>query len=90
MSLIVLGIVSLITLIANAVTASVSLAQSIQAAHTVDSLSYNVTKVMGTQEDIDRKIEDRLSALYDVVRVLGEQVQSISFRMKIQCHANYK
>ena len=34
-SLIVLGIVSLITLIANAVTASVSLAQSIQA----DSLS---------------------------------------------------
>ncbi|XP_052498251.1 LOW QUALITY PROTEIN: uncharacterized protein LOC128049982 [Budorcas taxicolor] len=89
-SLIVLGIVSLITLIATAVTASVSLAQSIQAAHTVDSLSYNVTKVMGTQEDIDKKIEDRLSALYDVVRVLGEQVQSINFRMKIQCHANYK
>ncbi|XFF83364.1 hypothetical protein AB1E18_009583 [Capra hircus] len=89
-SLIVLGIVSLITLIATAVTASVSLAQSIQAAHTVDSLSYNVTKVMGTQEDIDRKMEDRLSALYDMVRVLGEQVQSISFRMKIQCHANYK
>ncbi|XDA91091.1 hypothetical protein R6Z07M_019735 [Ovis aries] len=55
-SLIVLGIVSLITLRATAVTASVSLAQSIQAAHTVDSLSYNVTKVMGTQEDIDKKI----------------------------------
>nr|AAF22166.1 envelope protein [Ovis aries] len=90
LSLIILGIVSLITLIATAVTASVSLAQSIQAAHTVDSLSYNVTKVMGTQEDIDKKIEDRLSALYDVVRVLGEQVQSIHFRMKIQCHANYK
>ncbi|CAB41418.1 env [Ovine enzootic nasal tumor virus] len=90
LSLIILGIVSLITLIATAVTASVSLAQSIQAAHTVDSLSYNVTKVMGTQEDIDKKIEDRLSALYDVVRVLGEQVQSINFRMKIQCHANYK
>ena len=89
-SLIILGIVSLITLIATAVTASVSLAQSIQAAHTVDSLSYNVTKVMGTQEDIDKKIEDRLSALYDVVRVLGDQVQSINFRMKIQCHANYK
>nr|ABV71132.1 envelope glycoprotein [Ovis aries] len=89
-SLIILGIVSLITLIATAVTASVSLAQSIQAAHTVDSLSYNVTKVMGTQEDIDKKMEDRLSALYDVVRVLGEQVQSINFRMKIQCHANYK
>ena len=48
-SLIILGIVSLITLIATAVTASVSLTQSIQAAHTVDSLSYNVTKVMGTQ-----------------------------------------
>nr|ABI50237.1 envelope glycoprotein [Jaagsiekte sheep retrovirus] len=90
LSLIILGIVSLITLIATAVTASVSLAQSIQVAHTVDSLSSNVTKVMGTQENIDKKIEDRLPALYDVVRVLGEQVQSINFRMKIQCHANYK
>ncbi|XP_040091533.1 uncharacterized protein LOC120859516 [Oryx dammah] len=88
--LIILGIVSLITLIATAVTASVALAQSVQDATVVDSLAYNVTKVMGTQEDIDRKIEDRLAALYDTVRILGEEIQSLNFRMKIQCHANYK
>ncbi|KAB0381923.1 hypothetical protein FD755_003840 [Muntiacus reevesi] len=88
--LIILGIVSLITLIASAVTASVSLAQSVHTASIVDDLAKNTSKALGIQEDIDRKLEDRLNAPYDAVRFLGEEVQGLKLRTKIRCHANYR
>ncbi|XP_061005971.1 endogenous retrovirus group K member 7 Env polyprotein-like isoform X2 [Dama dama] len=88
--LIILGVVTLITLIASAVTASVSLAQSVQTASIVDDLAKNTSKALGIQEDIDRKLEDRLNALYDAVRFLGEEVQGLKLRTKIRCHANYR
>ncbi|XP_043757898.1 endogenous retrovirus group K member 25 Env polyprotein-like [Cervus elaphus] len=87
--LIILGVVTLITLIASAVTASVSLAQSVHTAGIVDDLAKNTSKALGIQEDIDRKLEDRLNALYDAVRFLGE-VQGLKLRTKIRCHANYR
>ncbi|XP_043780721.1 uncharacterized protein LOC122708577 [Cervus elaphus] len=87
--LIILGVVTLITLIASAVTASVSLAQSVHTASIVDDLAKNTSKALGIQEDIDRKLEDRLNALYDAVRFLGEEVQGLKLRTKIRCHANY-
>ncbi|XP_059012791.1 endogenous retrovirus group K member 25 Env polyprotein-like [Mustela lutreola] len=87
--LLVLGIVSLITLIATAVTASVSLAQAVHTADTVDQLAYNTSMVMGTQEDIDKRIETRLNAVYDTVRFLGEEIQSLKLRTKIRCHSDY-
>ncbi|KAB0337018.1 hypothetical protein FD754_025408 [Muntiacus muntjak] len=88
--LIVLGIVSLITLIATAVTASVSLAQSVHTASIVENLAKNTSIALGIQEDIDKKVEDRLNALYDTVRFLGEEVQGLKLRNKIRCHANYR
>ncbi|KAB0338002.1 hypothetical protein FD755_025397 [Muntiacus reevesi] len=88
--LIILGVVTLITLIASAVTASVSLAQSVHAANIVDDLAKNTSKALGVQEDIDRKLEDRLNALYDAVRFLGGEVQGLKLRTKIRCHANYR
>ncbi|KAF4023394.1 hypothetical protein G4228_015002 [Cervus hanglu yarkandensis] len=65
--LIILGVVTLITLIASAVTASVSLAQSVHTASIVDDLAKNTSKALGIQEDIDRKLEDRLNALYNPI-----------------------
>ncbi|XP_043342705.1 endogenous retrovirus group K member 7 Env polyprotein-like [Cervus canadensis] len=88
--LIILGVVTLITLIASAVTASVSLAQSVHTASIVDDLAKNTSKALGIQEDIDRKLEDRLNALYDAVSFLGEEVQGLKLRTKIRCHANYR
>ncbi|XP_065800760.1 endogenous retrovirus group K member 7 Env polyprotein-like, partial [Muntiacus reevesi] len=88
--LIILGVVTLITLIASAVTASVSLAQSVHAANIVDDLAKNTSKALGVQEDMDRKLEDRLNALYDAVRFLGGEVQGLKLRTKIRCHANYR
>ena len=79
----------LVTLIALATTISVSLAQSIHTANVVDDLAKNTSKALGIQEDIDRKLEDRLNALYDAVRFLGEEIQGLKLRAKIRCHANY-
>ncbi|XP_061000121.1 endogenous retrovirus group K member 6 Env polyprotein-like [Dama dama] len=88
--LIILGVVTLITLIASATTASVSLAQSVHTANIVDDLAKNTSKALGIQEDIDRKLEDRLNALYDTVRFLGEEILGLKLRAKIRCHANYR
>ncbi|OZC05416.1 Env gp36 protein, partial [Onchocerca flexuosa] len=64
--------------------------QSVHTASIVDDLAKNTSKALGIQEDIDRKLEDRLNALYDAVRFLGEEVQGLKLRTKIRCHANYR
>ena len=74
--LIILGVVTLVTLIASDTTASVSLAQSVHTANVVDDLAKNISKALGIQEDIDRKLEDRLNAVYDAMRFLGEEIQA--------------
>ena len=87
--LIILGVVMLVTLTALATTTSVSLARSVHTANVVDDLAKNTSKALGIQEDIDRKLEDRLNALYDAMRFMGEEIQGFKLRAKIRCHANY-
>ena len=72
-----------------ATTASLSLDQSVHTTNVVDGLAKNTSKALGIQEDIDRKLEDRLNALYDAVRFLGEEIQGLKLRTRIRCHANY-
>ena len=79
----------LVSLIALATTPSVSIAQSVETTNIVDDLVKNTSKALGIQEDIDRKLEDRLNALYDAVRFLGEEIQGLKLRARIRCHANY-
>ena len=88
--LIILGFVALVTLIASSITAALSLAQSVQTATFVDNLAQNVSFTPGTQEDIDKKLEDQLNALYDVIRFLGKEVQGIKLRLRVQCHADFR
>ena len=88
--LIILGFVALVTLIASSITAALTLAHSVQTATFVNNLAQNVSVTLGTQEYIDKKLEDRLNALYDVVKFLGEEVQSIKLRLRVQCHADFR
>ena len=67
-----------------------TLAHSVQTATFVNNLAQNVSVTLGTQEDIDKKLEDRLNALYDVVKFLGKEVQSIKLRLRVQCHADFR
>ena len=79
----------LVTLIASATTASVSLAQSVHTANIVDDLAKSTSKALGIQEDIYRKLEDRFNALYGAMRFLGEEMQGLKLRARIRCHVNY-
>ena len=56
--LIILGFVALVTLIASSITAALSLAQLVQTATYVNNLAQNASVALGTQEDIDKKLED--------------------------------
>ena len=67
-----------------------TLAHSVQTATFVNNLAQNVSVTLGTQKNIDKKLEDRLNALYDVVKFLGEEVQSIKLRLQVQCHADFR
>ena len=83
--LVILGFVALVTLIASSITAALTLAQSVQTTTFVNNLAQNVSVTLETQKDIDKKLEDRLNALYDVVKFLGKEVQSIKLRLRVQC-----
>lgn len=59
--LLIVGIMTLITVVATAATAAVALSQTIQNAHDVNALSKNVTIALGTQNNIDKKLEQKLT-----------------------------
>ncbi|XP_054569932.1 endogenous retrovirus group K member 7 Env polyprotein-like isoform X1 [Eptesicus fuscus] len=88
--LLIAGVTALITLIATAAAAAAALTQEVQTAHFVNDLSKNVSTALGTQEAINRKIEEKLNALYDMVMYLGEEIDGLKVRNKLQCHANYQ
>ena len=66
-----------------------SLAQAVHTADTVDQLANNTSAVLGIQKDIDKRVETRLNALYDTVRFLGGEIQSLKLRTRIRCHSDY-
>ena len=88
--LIILGFVALVTLIVSSITAALTLAQSVQTATFVNNLAQNVSVTLGTQKNIDKKLKDRLNALFDVIKFLGKEVQSIKLRLQVQCHADFR
>ena len=45
---------------------------------------------LNTQSEIDVKLETKLNALEAVVIGLGDQIQAIKFRRRLQCHAKYQ
>ena len=56
--LIIPRFVALVTLIASSITAALSLTQSVPTATFVNNLAQNVSVALGTQKDIDKKLED--------------------------------
>lgn len=88
--LLIAGIMALVTLIATSTAAAVALTQTVQTAHFVNNLSKNVSTALGTQEAIDNKVEEKLNALYDTVQYMGEEIQALKLRTRLDCHASYK
>ncbi|XP_036084424.1 uncharacterized protein LOC118609352 [Rousettus aegyptiacus] len=88
--LIIAGITALVSLIATAATAAIALSQTVQIVHYVNNLSKNVTVALGTQENIDNKLEQKLDALYSLVMYLGDEIQGLKVRFHLECHAAYQ
>lgn len=86
----ILGITALISIIASLAASTTALVQEIHTAHTVDSLSRNISLALSIQEKVDRKLEARINALEEAIIYIGNQIQSIKIRMTTQCHSNYK
>ncbi|XP_032981875.1 endogenous retrovirus group K member 7 Env polyprotein-like [Rhinolophus ferrumequinum] len=87
--LLIAGIVALVTVVATAATAAVALSQTIQNANYVNTLTKNVSLALGTQEDIDTKLEEKLNALYDAVQYMGSVIHSMKVKSHLECHPEY-
>lgn len=61
-----------------------------QTTHFVNDLSKNVSQALGTQETIDRKFEEKLNALFDLVQYMEDEIQGLKLRTRLECHAEYK
>ncbi|KAK1346582.1 hypothetical protein QTO34_000439 [Cnephaeus nilssonii] len=89
LGLIIFCIVTLVTVIASAVTASLALTQSIQNAKFVNELAQNTSTTFHDQEDIDKRPETKLNDLEAVVIGLGNQLESVKIRQQLRCHAAF-
>ncbi|XP_039734492.1 endogenous retrovirus group K member 13-1 Env polyprotein-like [Pteropus medius] len=89
-AVLVAGVLSLITLVVTAATTAISLSNSIQTAAFVNDLTKNVSLTMGSQENIDEKIEQKLEALYETVNFLGEEMQALKLSSHLRCHVQYR
>lgn len=78
-----------IALIATAATATISLTESIQTAEFVNELSHNVSVAFQTQEEWDRNIEQKLNALYDTVKIVGDELNSLEIKSSLKCHSMF-
>ncbi|KAL0623436.1 LOW QUALITY PROTEIN: Endogenous retrovirus group K member 25 Env polyprotein [Plecturocebus cupreus] len=63
--------------LATAATAAVSLAHSVQTATYVNHLAKNISVMMGTQMDINKKMDEKLNALEQTVTILGDKLYNI-------------
>uniref|UniRef100_A0A8I3WNB2 Retroviral envelope protein GP41-like domain-containing protein n=1 Tax=Callithrix jacchus TaxID=9483 RepID=A0A8I3WNB2_CALJA len=89
LGLLIASIIAIVTLVATAATAAVSLANNIQTAAYVNHLAKNISTYLGTQMDIDKKLEAKLNALEETVTLLRDKVYNIQNRLALRCHAEF-
>ncbi|KAL0619328.1 hypothetical protein AAY473_012009 [Plecturocebus cupreus] len=56
----------------------------------VNHLAKNISVAMGTQMDIDKKLETKLNALEETVTILGDKLYNMQTRMTLRCHVDFK
>ncbi|KAL0586425.1 LOW QUALITY PROTEIN: envelope glycoprotein, partial [Plecturocebus cupreus] len=88
--LLIASILAIVSIVATAATTAVSLANSIQNAVYVNHLARNISVAMGTQMDIDEKLETKLNALEETVTILGDKLYNMQTRMTLRCHVDFK
>ena len=83
----IVGITMLISIIASVMVSAVALSKEVHTASFVDQLSKNVSVALTTQEIIDRKIENKVSALEEAVLLIGQDITNLKIKFSLRCHA---
>ena len=83
----IVGITALIAIIASDTVSAVALSKEVHTASFVDQLSKNVSVALTTQEIIDRKIENKVSALEEAVLLIGQDITNLKIKFSLRCHA---
>ena len=81
--LIIASVVALTTLIASASTSALALAQEEKTSF-VNHLAEYVINALRTQEDLDKQLEQRIDTLYDIVQIMGDEVQGMKVRTHLE------
>ena len=79
----------LAALSATAATAGIALSKSVNKAHFVNQLSKSTSVALALQSHMDSQLKTELDELKDVVLSLGDQINVLKIRMKLNCHAKY-
>jgi hypothetical protein len=77
--LIIVGIVTLVTMIATAATSVVALTQAVQNSHYVNNLTKTVTYALEAQVQIDDKMDAHLNILEAVIITLDNELDVIKY-----------
>jgi hypothetical protein len=83
------GIVAAITVIAIMATATVTLSQSIQNAHYINTSTQNVSYAF-QQVAIHEKINILLNLLEAALLSMGDEVQTLKFHQDLLCHTGFQ
>ena len=83
----IVGITALIAIIASVMVSAVALSKEVHTASFVYQLSKNVSVALTTQEIIDRKIENKVSALEEAVLLIGQDITNLKIKFSLRCHA---
>ena len=70
----IVGTTALIAILASVTVSAAALSKEVHTASFVEQLSKNVSVALTTQEIIDRKIENKLNALEEVVLLIGQEI----------------
>ena len=56
----------------------------------IAALSKHVSLALTTQEIIDKKIENKVSALEEAVLLMGQEITNLKIKLSLRCHAEFK
>jgi hypothetical protein len=82
-------IVSLITLITSRTTASVTLTQQIQTAHYVNMLTKNVSKILHSQNDLNRDLQQGILKLQEELNLMEETLSAVVQYIQLNSDSQY-
>ena len=85
-----MGITALIATIASVNGFCCCPVTEVHTASFVNHPSKNVSVALTTLEIIDKKIENKVSALKEAILLMGQEITNLKIKLSLRCHAEFK